>query len=744
MPFHAFAQSATGGDKLVLEEIIVTSQRREQSLQEVPISVSAFSAETLEKSNVTEAKNYLQFAPNVAFTEDGQTGSRSISISIRGVSNVNLAEGTTTSSIGYYIDDLSVGSVSGGTINPELQDIERIEVLRGPQGTYFGRNALGGALNISTKKPDNKLYAEANASYASFNTWTIGAVVNLPVSEKFFLRGVAEHRETDGFVKNVNPKGTPDSGSKDNTFRLAARALPTDNLTVDLSASYTKSRGGMDNTVPSGVLSLDTQSIVGDIAPIGQGLGFFPQNQSRVNHDAIEYNNNNLMILNGRITYAADGFDIKSITGYIRSRTERRFDQDNIGVDAIIRHNNWKANSFSQELRLQSNTENAFKWTFGGIFARDKFDMYNNIFAGAQGSYTNPVTGQVTGILPPIPAGFRINENNYYQTVRSMGVFAEGTYNITDKLSVILGGRYTEDKIENSTVGVVAFESPVPDAAGTGKFHNFSPRAVIRYEVTPDLNTYISASRGYKTGGVNINNGIVKPFRPETLWNYEAGFKTSLADGRVRFNGSVFYSDWKDLQVQTNYLAVPGDISSAVMATLNAAKATNKGFEVDIQALVVEGLQVGFGAGYLQSKFGSFPDAVLAGNNVVDLTGRRLPKTPKWSLNGVVDYSKSLSDTLEGFVRAEWVYRSSISGNLEAAAAPILGLPSFPYIAPAYNVVNLRAGVTMDAVSLTGYVENLFKETYFNGTADQFGLAGIRLQPHPRIWGLKATYKFGS
>lgn len=738
----SFAAEASGDSAISLAEVVVTAQRRTESLQNVPISITAFDAETLSKANITEAKDYLQFTPNIAFTEDGQTGGRSINVSIRGVSNVNLAEATTASSIGYYMDELSVGAVSNGTINPDLQDVERIEVLRGPQGTYFGRNALGGAINITTKKPDGKFYAEGEAGYSSFNTWDIGGVINLPASDKFFVRAVVKHSESDGFIKNVNPLGTRNSGYETNSFRVAARILPTDKLTVDLTVNYMDEKGGMDNSVGSGVLDLDTKSIFGPgFVPINQGgIGFYPANQRYVNHNHPEFNNNRSLILNGRITYAGDGFEVKSITGYIDSKTDRSFDQDNIGVDAINRLNHWKGKSYSEELRVQSTGDRTFEWTFGGIVSKDEFKAFNSITAGSEGSYTDE-NGNVIGLLPPIPNGFRINENNIVYTTKSFGLFAEGTYNISDKLGLTVGGRFTEDKIDTSNFGVVAFEGAVPDASGAGKFNNFAPRAVLKFKAAENLTTYASISRGYKTGGVDINGGVTTDFQPEKLWNYEAGFKMNLAENRIRIDGAVFYSKWTDLQVQTNYLADPNDISSAVTKTLNASSAKNKGIELEMQALVAAGLQVGVGVGYLDSKFGSFPDAVLAGGTQVDLSGKRLPKTPKLTLNGMVDYSRQITDAYQGFVRLEWVYRDTVAGNLEATAAPILGLPTFPYQDPSYSIFNFRAGVSNDNVSLNGYVENLFDKNYYNGTSDHFGLSGIRLMPHPRIFGLKVIVK---
>ncbi len=740
----SYAQEKSGA--MVLEEVIVTAQRREESLMEVPISITAFSAADIEKGNITEAKDYLALSPNVSFTESGEKGNRSIQISVRGISNIDLGESGAINAIGYYIDELNVGSTANGTINPQLYDMASIEVLRGPQGTYFGRNAMGGALNIQTNKPDENFYGEIGANLSRFNTWGVNGVVNAPLADNVFIRIVGAYENSDGVVKNVNPLGSPDSGYKNKHLRFAIRALPTDTLTLDFSATYTDEDEGFDAEVGSGVLDLDTQSIFGSgFTPIDDQLGFYPQNQRYVNHDAKEYNRNKFVILNGRVTYQGNGFSVHSITGYLKSDNGRFFDQDNISVDAIVRENDYEGKSFSQELRLQSDNDGPLSWTIGGIYSKDKIDQFNSIRAGSQGYYVDPVTGEVIGLLPPIPAGFRINENYVYSEVESYAFFADATYAATDQFFITLGGRYTHDKNSLSLVDVVAFEGAVPDLSGDSSFHDFSPRLVFRYLINDQVSTYASVSKGYKAGGINLNGNFVdpvRPFDPEKLWNYELGLKASAADGRVNFRAAVFYVDWKDVQSQSNFLADPNDISSATTLTLNASSATNKGAEFDIQALLSDNLQVSFGAGYLKSKFGKFPDAILAGANVVDLTGLRLPKTPEWTLNGTAEYTHALTDTFNGFIRTEWVYHSKSFSDLEAVASEQLNLPKFPYSVPDFNVVNLRLGIENDNLTLTGYVENLFGEDYYTATQDNFGLGGMRLRPHPRIWGVKVMYRF--
>lgn len=733
------------GEVLSLEEVVVTAQRREQSVQDVPISVSAFSAEALQKSNITEARDYLSIAPNVGFSDDGGSGSRSINISIRGVSNVGLGEVSTANSIGFYIDELNVGSVSNGTVNPQLQDVERIEVLRGPQGTYFGRNALGGALNISTKLPNDEFYAEASLNAGNFSTAGGEAIVNLPISDQLMVRAVYAYQESDGFVKNVNPKGS-ENGYEHNTGRVAVRYLPTEALTIDYSFTYTDEDEGGEMNVPTGVLNLDTQSIFGSSFVAINELGLYPQNTKNVNHDLREKNQNQFTINNLRVGYEFENFTFKSITGFVDSETKRDFDLDGTSYDVLRRFNSYEGESFSQEFRLQSEGDNAVDWTAGIFYADDEITQFNSIQAGADGQYTNPA-GEVIGLLPPIPAGFRINENNRIFKTKSKAVFGEAVWHIDEQWDVTLGGRYTRDTIDNTSFGVVAFEGAVSDSQGSASFTNFSPKFVVKYAPTDEFNVYASASQGYKAGGVDFlrANGI-STFEPEELTSYELGFKSELMAGRVRLSGAVFNLNWKDLQVQSNFLAIPGDISSAIEKTLNAAEASATGAEFELTALLSEGLVASLSGGYLDSSFDKFDNALIKGSSEqVSLSGQSLPLTPKVTASAALEYGFDFGDSgWDGFVRAELTYRSSTSSNLEAVAsnAGVLALPSFPYQIDSYQVVNLRAGVESEDWRVNAFVENLTDKEYYTGTGDGFGLAGIGLRPHPRVIGLKLTYQF--
>ncbi len=745
----AIPEAVYAQDGMVLEEITVTAQRREESMQDVPVSVSAFSGENIEKAGISEATEYLMMTPNVGFSEDGEGGSRSVNIAIRGVSNIALDGVAAANSIGYYIDEMSVGAVAQGTINPQLTDMERIEVLRGPQGTFFGRNAVGGAINITTRKPEDTFFFEGSASVGNHGSWGLEGIVNVPFTETFMMRAVAAIEESDTNIKNINPTGNSPFYEYQ-TARVSFRALPSDRVTLDLSITQTNEDEGGDIAIPSGILDLDTMDTFGFGAPtdaIDTGPGFYPTNTTIIDRDTREWNDKEFTIINGRVTVDWDTVQLKSITGFIDSSFKRGADLDGISLEIgplpLRRVNDFSAESFSQEFRLQSTEGESFDWTVGLYFGKDDFDKANDIQILPKGTGAN---GD--------PVAF-INQNVRRSEFETVALFADLNWHLSDTVDLIVGGRYSEDEVfqrDNDSNRDPA-DNPVEDKVS---FDDFSPRVVVRYLPSDELNLYASASKGYKSGGTDVSSAsrlAGAPFKSEDLWSYEIGFKSRLAGGRVSLSGAIYSLEWTDFQVQSNRLADPNDISSSVETTQNAEKASSTGFELEALALAAESLTLGLNVGYTDSKFDDFQDAILKGqtngqDNVIDVSGKPLPRTPEWTYSLSADYGFEFGSNWEGYVRGDWSWVDKQYSNIEAVGALVgetvfgepFNLPKFPYEIPSYNVANLSGGVSNDNFRIAVFIKNLFDEQYYTGTADNFGAAGMRLKPHFRTYGIKFTY----
>ena len=351
------APGNAGAEVSMLEEVIVTARRREESLQDIPASITAFTSEDILRNNIDDIKDYFSKTPNVSFTEAGTRGERSISI--RGVSNI----GGDVNALAFYMDEFNIvnGPQTGntgntnGSVNPQLIDVERIEVLRGPQGTYFGRNATGGAVNVTTKKPGPDFYGELNAGYGRLDTWEVSGIVNVPIAEDtLYFRTSAYYQESDGFVENVNPVG----GGSDTeffTYRGALRFTPGDKVLVDLSVNYTEEEQGIPEVTHDGNLSSGSAglSAAGGFPGGINEVGFYPSNLDRVNYDLREQQENRFLTLVGRVEIDADWFRITSISGYL----DTRFESDDNDLDStshgfLDQDRVVDTDTFSQEIRL--------------------------------------------------------------------------------------------------------------------------------------------------------------------------------------------------------------------------------------------------------------------------------------------------------------------------------------------------------------------------------------------------------
>ncbi len=709
------AQS-TGG----LEEVVVTAQRREQNLQDIPVSVSAFTGDAISSGNIKAATDYLSQTPNVSFTEDGQSGSRGLGISVRGVNNMVTGENAFINSVGIYLDEFSIASVPNGVANPFLPDMERIEVLRGPQGTLFGRNSLGGALNLVTKDPTDQMggkiivggedYENAGSQY------NITAIGNGALTDTFKVRGVVYWEDSSGLVENVTPAGK-DSGHEFLDARLKATWDVTPDTTIKSTFIYSNQDQGADENVPSGVWDLDTvdtftlggagalPSPVNPRDEDGNPIGFWPDNQNEMSHDLNEKNELESIIAILNIQHQLnDNMRLKWITGIVDVDQDRLFDNDLVGnLDLISRTNAYTGTSWSTELRLEV-TGNRMDWVVGAMYAQDDQEQDNNVAISTNPTALwdvdgNPATpADQFGFLPPFPFGLGLALNHKNFEVKQLAAFGDITFHLTDNLDILAGGRFTHDDVTNEVEsfgiapgcdftdlacfdpatgpGPLFFPSfvnfPRPPSGADEDFMDFAPRFAGHLRVSEEVAIYAVVSKGYKAGGTsvgnNTNNNNVPfsvPFNKETLWNYELGFKTELFDHSLRWNTALFHLEWKDLQLEAFRFLTPGDLSSNFEQTISAENAEASGIETEFVWAPTDQLTFSGSLGYLDTEITSATTAQLTGGFNVQLEGLPIPKSPELSASLSGEYRWPMMSG-EGWLRLEYIHRDGQYSDVEA------------------------------------------------------------------------------
>jgi iron complex outermembrane recepter protein len=716
------ADAQTQEGRAVLEEVVVTSRRREESLQDVPIAVSAFSAESIERNMIAGVDDVFSRTPNVSYTTEGSRDRKRLSI--RGVTEFITEAGEATvpaNTFGIYIDEFSVATA---TSNPGVMDIERIEVLRGPQGTYFGRNAVGGALNIVTRKPDNDFFAEVSADASRYETYEVAGTLNLPVvQDKLALRANVKYQESDGYIENINPTG----GGNDSEYkygRLSLRYTPNEQLTLDIVASASDELVGMREGVPSGVLSDFTSGLYGAVTP--DGIGYWPQNTNRVNFNRPQSVGSEYGYLTARAEYRFANVRLTSVSGYLESKTFLRGDVDGGSEDLFYEHKPYDRNALSQELRLQSIEGEAWDWTVGAIYSRDRGDIDQATFVGEDQPFG-------------LPVGFQVTRNVADNETIGAAVFGEAVWHVTDRLDLLLGVRATRDKVKIREITFTAGNARL-SIEEEDTFDDISPKLTASYALNDASKVYATISKGFKSGGVQIaqNDLLDEAYEPETIWNYEVGIKSDFLDGRARLNAAAFLMEWEDLQA--SFAVAEIDDEGTIVFTSgiqNAAVATNYGVEAELSVLPTDRLLMNFSAGYLHGEFDEFTNAFIDGA-IVDLSKQPMPNAPRWTASADAQYTFPVGPDWEGFARVEWFYRDETYSDLTALARRDEG---FPFLVPSYDHTNLRAGLQSDRFSIVAYIENLFDEKYFTNVYEKAFVSGMALQPSYQTYGVRFTWR---
>jgi iron complex outermembrane receptor protein len=713
-----------------LEEVTVTAQRRQENARDVPISLTVFNGTEIEQQNFQGVESYFSQTPNVSFTSEGTRDRKELAL--RGISDQlsadnNIKEG----SFGFYIDDFNVAQA---TSNPEIVDIDRIEVLRGPQGTYFGRNSVGGAINITTNQPTNEFFAEASAQYSSFNTVDSHIILNLPIIDNLLaVRIVARDQTSDGNIKNINAIGGGNN-SKYTYGKIIVRFTPNQNLTIDTTVTATKEDVGMRNGVPSGVLGDFSATDLFGGPPyngkaIPDGVGFYPNNTSEVNFNRPQDDGTRFNYVSNRIKYNTDSFTVTNVLGYLYSNEYEGGDIDGSSLDFFYENESIKRTSLSEELRVQSVPGHTVDWTGGFFYGHDSGHATQYTFAGTDGA-----------ALFGVPNGYELTSSLGASSDLSTALFGEAVWHIDPRLALTVGARYTHETVSNdgyNTSGDLSLNY----VNGSASFNNFSPRLSLLYLMTDQTNLYATISRGFKAGGVEAQAttaGGNQVYKPETLTNYEIGMKSESADKRWRLDADVFYMDWKGIQADYS-IGERNPVSGSVdfiTGVANAASARSYGFETEFTALVLPGLTAGAGAGYDRAYYVNYADAETGVGTQADLSGATLPNAPKWTLHADSQYTQKINADVSGFARLEWYHKGGIVPDQNSEFHT-----GFPWDVPAYNVWNLRAGVTRDTWSVTAFAENLLDKKYYTNAYEKAFLTGMFLEPSYRNFGVRLTVR---
>lgn len=744
----------------VMTVVTITALKRPQPVLDVNTSVTAIDAETIRENNIQGVKDFFALVPNVNAQENGNGGPRSVTISMRGINDQGAGgeRVAAVSAFAFYVDELSVGNAATDTANPPLYDIEAIEVLRGPQGTYFGRNASGGVINIQTRKPVRKRYGQVDLGLGTQGTAISNGVLNVPLSDTVALRQSVQKQRDSGAVHNAHPTGG-DSGTDLASGRTALRWQPRGDTTLDVSYMQTHETGGIRPVVASGMnRSWGYARFPLDASFVGN-TGLYPDNVEQAYVDARARTVNDASIANLRAQVDFETFAVTLVTGLSRGRSASYQDLDGSGRTLIDRASTFRARSRSQELRFSSLGKRRLEWLAGAYAYADANDFDNAIL----------IKSVIFGWVP----GDTANENNIHIRRKGWAMFGDLNWHVTPRATVNAGARYSRDRDHQYWTNVYAANSAlslrdddhgVPLAGAVyypadGDFlrsggrsaqtigtdgrnggNDFSPSLALNYKLTPEVRLYGALSQGYKAAGVRVNpdSGLDFPnishYRKEKVSSYEAGVK-GLFLGNTRIEAALFDMAWRDFQVHINQTwcrladgstvedtgavaCVSGPIP--VDRIVNAKRARTRGAELAWHTRFNRAFSAGGTLGLLDARFVDYknsPRGDASGTDINGAPGRTATLFAQWD---------GMAGAGEYYLRPELNYKSGYRN----VVAPAGYATTFGEAIAPRTLFNLRAGYTWRRASLSLSAENLFNKKYF--TAFQDSVVGRKVDVHPR------------
>jgi iron complex outermembrane receptor protein len=745
----ALAQENTDdkGGPIRLEEVVVTATKRSESLQDVPVAVTAITAEEIEARGFTNYSDYVNTVPNMYMQDLGPGNTQ---IYIRGL----VAQGGSGFPVATYFGEAvtSVLTNNGGFANLRLVDIDRVEVLRGPQGTLFGANSLAGVLRVVPNAPNLNDF-QVNVAARGWSTAHSGdgsehfeGVINVPIiNDQLAARLVGYEDHIAGYLDNVVPAAAPNDYSAGFGAPPGTLVIPGHNAFTrkDINSEDTWGARGSITWKPTDALHVDASYIAQEVrlnseAGAQQAFGDY------VIQRPLDLYSRGEDLEEERIGEFVVGYDWSAVSLTSASSYTRleRYEAEDIGFLAVaagLGNQLWplldrsKGESFTQEVRVQSRGDGPFQWLAGYFYLNTQFDLGQNV-----PDYSCPTC------LPEVLAGqsfaLETTGNELGEKQKQQSVFAEASYSFTPQWTVGVGGRYLRDYLESFSPatdgflggGAVAASPPVG-----GENSIFNPSAYIRFKANEDMTYYVQAARGFRSGAANQAlaydpngpcgataklDGVGPLTNPDTLWTYELGLKSAWLDNRVEANVALFHQTWEGVQLAA---AQPCGFNAAV----NGGDASGNGAELEATARLTKAWSANLTASYVYNKF----DSVNPG--VGFAVGERVPGAPEENASAGLQYNFSVFNSWNGYARADYSY----VGDVHYVFG--VGTTAAPYLQGGYGQTNVRLSLQRQQLGFDIYARNLTDKRAAEATTDPTQ-GGYTYLLRPREIGVEVRYSF--
>lgn len=735
----ALAQDAPAtSEDAALEEVVVTAERRETRLQDTPISVTALNATALEARGVRNLSALDTYTPNLQLNSGRPGGGSAASATIRGIGQ-NDFQFPNDPGVGMYIDGVYLARTLGGMMS--VVDVDRIEVLRGPQGTLFGRNTIGGAISITTRPPSDRFEGTASLTYGSYDRVDAKGSINVPLIEgKLAARLTAGYISADGVGEQVLT-GVKLGNEDRQVYRLAVRGTPSDDVTFDFAADFTRQR---ENGYPTNLrtnfpstLGLIENILTPFLAPIQNAQLGLAADSTYDERWASPSRYDNYGTVRPRDWYdgggvsltskweVSDALTLKSITAFRTLEAQLSNDLDLSPYSIISTDDHQRDDQYSQELQAYGSLFDSRVNYLFGVYGFSETARDHNTIPIFPGTLTQ---------LPPFIPPFEISQvADLGLKVSNYAAFGQVGVNVADGLKVTLGFRqnYEKKRFTRQFTHLEAGDVFIPHEELTKDWSSFTPKLGLDWKATEDVLLYASYAEGFKSGGWNPRptSGAegTNAFDPETVETYEVGAKTQWFDRRVTLNVAGFRSIYSDIQIQT-LTAVNG---VQLVETENSGESRIYGAEVELSARPAPEATIQLTAGYLTNEY-----TKLNPGTEVSIDDK-LPDAPRWSFTGGADYRIIVPGIGELTPRVDVSYRSKTYKD---------GINTPQLAQASYWLTNARLAYTPtwgNNLELQLYGSNIFDEEYITfGQNASVNAAIISGYGRPREWGLTAKYSF--